>query len=68
MIWPTFTSLLSHWSGDKEELVYFATITDEPPAKVAEAGQDRCIVPVKPKTWSRDRARIPRICRRCTPC
>jgi putative SOS response-associated peptidase YedK len=41
--------LWSHWSGDGEELDSFAAITDEPPAEVAEAGHDRCIVPIKPK-------------------
>lgn len=42
--------LWSHWSGDGEELDSFAAITDEPPAEVAEAGHDRCIVPIKPES------------------
>lgn len=41
--------LWSHWSGDGEELDSFAAITDDPPAEVAEAGHDRCIVPIKPE-------------------
>ncbi len=41
--------LWSHWSGDGEELDSFAAITDEPPAEVADAGHDRCIVPIKPE-------------------
>ena len=31
------------------ELFSFAAITDEPPAEVAAAGHDRCIVPIKPE-------------------
>jgi putative SOS response-associated peptidase YedK len=27
----------------------FAAITDEPPAEVAAAGHDRCIIPIKPE-------------------
>jgi putative SOS response-associated peptidase YedK len=30
------------------DLLSFAAITDEPPAEVAAAGHDRCIVPIKP--------------------
>ena len=43
--------LWSHWKGrpDEPELLSFAAITDEPPPEVAEAGHDRCIVPIKPQ-------------------
>ena len=41
--------LWSHWMGKGEPDLYsFAAITDEPPAEVAAAGHDRCIVPLKP--------------------
>jgi putative SOS response-associated peptidase YedK len=41
--------LWSHWTGEGEpELLSFAAITDEPPAEVAAAGHDRCIIPIKP--------------------
>jgi len=36
-----------------ESLLSFAAITDEPPAEVASAGHDRCIVPVKARTLTR---------------
>jgi putative SOS response-associated peptidase YedK len=40
--------LWSHWQGAGEpELLSFAAITDEPPAEVAAAGHDRCIIPIK---------------------
>jgi putative SOS response-associated peptidase YedK len=40
--------LWSRWVGrDGDELYSFAAITDEPPAEVAEAGHDRCIIPIK---------------------
>lgn len=40
--------LWSDWSGpDAPDLLSFAAITDEPPAEVAAAGHDRCIVPIK---------------------
>jgi putative SOS response-associated peptidase YedK len=40
--------LWSRWVGpDGEELLSFAAITDEPPAEIAAAGHDRCIVPIK---------------------
>lgn len=40
--------LWSRWTGpDEPELLSFAAITDEPPAEVAAAGHDRCIVPIK---------------------
>jgi len=42
--------LYSHWIGkDGEDLWSFAAITDEPPAEVAAAGHDRCIIPIKPE-------------------
>lgn len=40
--------LWSRWTGnDGEELLSFAAITDEPPPEVAEAGHDRCIIPIQ---------------------
>jgi putative SOS response-associated peptidase YedK len=42
--------LWSHWSSPGEpDLLSFAAITDEPPAEVAAAGHDRCIIPIKPE-------------------
>jgi len=42
--------LWSHWKGkDEPDLLSFAAITDEPPAEVAAAGHDRCIIPIKPE-------------------
>lgn len=42
--------LWSRWSdGGEPELLSFAAITDDPPAKVAAAGLDRCIIPIKPE-------------------
>jgi putative SOS response-associated peptidase YedK len=42
--------LWSHWTDAKEpELRGFAAITDEPPADVAAAGHDRCIINLKPE-------------------
>lgn len=43
--------LWSHWKGKDGEpdLLSFAAITDEPPAEVAAAGHDRCIIPIKPE-------------------
>ena len=39
----------SHWQGAGEaDLWSFAAITDEPPAEIAAAGHDRCIIPIKP--------------------
>jgi putative SOS response-associated peptidase YedK len=43
-------SLWSRWMAPGEpDLLSFAAITDEPPAEVAAAGHDRCIVPIKPE-------------------
>lgn len=40
--------LWAHWSRkDEPALDSFALITDEPPAEVAAAGHDRCIVPIR---------------------
>ena len=40
--------LWSHWQVKGEpDLWSFAAITDEPPAEVAAAGHDRCIIPIK---------------------
>jgi putative SOS response-associated peptidase YedK len=42
--------LWSRWSAPGEpDMLSFAAITDEPPAEVATAGHDRCIVPIKPE-------------------
>ena len=39
--------LWSKWTGDGDDLLSFAAITDEPPEEVAAAGHDRCIVPMQ---------------------
>ncbi|GAB2875707.1 hypothetical protein GCM10027093_08910 [Paraburkholderia jirisanensis] len=40
--------LWSRWTAPGEpDLLSFAAITDEPPPEVAEAGHDRCIIPIK---------------------
>jgi putative SOS response-associated peptidase YedK len=42
--------LYSHWTDPKEpDLRGFAAITDEPPADVAAAGHDRCIINLRPE-------------------
>ena len=42
--------LWSHWQSEGEgDLLSFAAITDEPPAEIAAAGHDRCIIPIKPE-------------------
>lgn len=39
--------LWSHWTAPgQDDLLSFAAITDDPPAEVAAAGHDRCIVPI----------------------
>jgi putative SOS response-associated peptidase YedK len=39
--------LWSYWTAPgQDELLSFAAITDDPPAEVAAAGHDRCIVPI----------------------
>ena len=40
--------LWSRWGSGDDELLSFAAITDEPPAEVAAAGHDRCIIQIKP--------------------
>ncbi len=40
---------LSPHADHGADLISFAAITDEPPAEVAAAGHDRCIVPIKPE-------------------
>ena len=40
----------SRWTAPGEpDLMSFAAITDEPPAEVAAAGHDRCIIPIRPE-------------------
>jgi putative SOS response-associated peptidase YedK len=48
---PLFIACLwSHWTDPQEpEVRGFAAITDEPPADVAAAGHDRCIINLKPE-------------------
>ena len=42
--------LWSRWTAPGEpDLMSFAAITDEPPAEVADAGHDRCIIPIRPE-------------------
>jgi putative SOS response-associated peptidase YedK len=41
--------LWSPWSGDGEDLLSFAAITDEPEPEVAAAGHDRTIINIKPE-------------------
>lgn len=41
--------LWSEWRQGDERLLSFAAITDEPPAEVAAAGHDRCIIPIRPE-------------------
>ncbi len=41
--------LWSRWQSEGEDdLLSFAAITDDPPAEIAAAGHDRCIIPIKP--------------------
>ncbi len=40
---------LSRNAAHGTDLFSFAAITDEPPAEVAAAGHDRCIIPIKPE-------------------
>ncbi len=39
--------LWSHWQEGDESLLSFAAITDAPPAEIAAAGHDRCIIPLQ---------------------
>ena len=42
--------LWSRWTARGEpDLLSFAAITDEPPAEIAAAGHDRCIIPIRPE-------------------
>jgi putative SOS response-associated peptidase YedK len=42
--------LWSRWQAPGEaDLLSFAMITDAPPAEIAAAGHDRCIIPIKPQ-------------------
>lgn len=42
--------LWSRWTSEGQpDLLSFAAITDEPPAEVAAAGHDRCIIPIRPE-------------------
>jgi putative SOS response-associated peptidase YedK len=46
----TIACLWSHWTDPQEpDLRGFAAITDEPPADVAAAGHDRCIINLRPE-------------------
>jgi putative SOS response-associated peptidase YedK len=53
--------LWSHWTDPKEpDFRGFAAITDDPPADVAAAGHDRCIINLKPEhvdAWLTPRGR-----------
>jgi putative SOS response-associated peptidase YedK len=55
--------LWSHWTDPKEpDIRGFAAITDEPPAAVAAAGHDRCIINLKPgyvEAWLTPEGRSP---------
>lgn len=45
---PMYVACLwSRWGEGEDELLSFAAITDEPPAEVAAAGHDRCVIPIK---------------------
>jgi putative SOS response-associated peptidase YedK len=42
--------LWSRWTKEGEpDLLSFAAVTDEPPAEVAAADHDRCIIPIRPE-------------------
>ena len=42
--------LWSRWTAPGEpDLLSFAAITDEPPAEIAAAGHDRCVIPISPE-------------------
>ncbi|MCP1174391.1 SOS response-associated peptidase family protein [Ralstonia chuxiongensis] len=53
----------SHWRATKpgeKDLLSFAIITDDPPPEIAEAGHDRCPIPIKPENidaWLNPEAR-----------
>jgi putative SOS response-associated peptidase YedK len=62
---PMFVACLwSRWGEGEDELLSFAAITDEPPAEVAAAGHDRCVIPIKPEhldAWLDPRADFPKL-------
>jgi putative SOS response-associated peptidase YedK len=39
--------LWSHWKAGDDSLLSFAAVTDDPPAEIAAAGHDRCIIPIR---------------------
>ncbi|MEO7710172.1 MAG: SOS response-associated peptidase family protein [Caldimonas sp.] len=42
--------LWSRWSAPGEpDLLSFAAITDDPPPEIANAGHDRCVIPIRPE-------------------
>jgi putative SOS response-associated peptidase YedK len=42
--------LWSRWTArGQPDLLSFAAITDEPPAEIAAAGHDRCVIPIRPE-------------------
>jgi putative SOS response-associated peptidase YedK len=42
--------LWSRWKAPGQpDLLSFAAITDEPPAEIAAAGHDRCVIPIRPE-------------------
>ena len=42
--------LWSHWSAPgAPSLLSFAAITDDPPPEIAQAGHDRCVIPIRPE-------------------
>jgi putative SOS response-associated peptidase YedK len=42
--------LWSRWTArGQPDLMSFAALTDEPPAEVAAAGHDRCVIPIRPE-------------------
>jgi putative SOS response-associated peptidase YedK len=54
--------LWSHWQEGDESLLSFAAITDAPPAEIAAAGHDRCIIPLQREnleTWLDPRGDLP---------
>jgi putative SOS response-associated peptidase YedK len=43
--------LWSHCQERDESRLSFAAVTDDPPAEIAAAGHDRCIIRSRPRTW-----------------
>ena len=50
---PAHQMLIACLSAEQSELLSFAAIIDEPPAEVAAAGHDRCIISIKPQNMER---------------